>query len=247
MIPDTLLSRFPLFAFLSKADQQSLVQDILEIPYKKGEYIFREGDPADWFHIVKEGTVKCVKSSPDGRDVTLKFLTAGDLFCCEAATLEGSCHPGCAKVLEPATIVKIPKKRYWEILRRNPDMALEVIQYLGERLREAQETAKAMVFHKAERRLAAVLATLAEKTGIPESEGIRLATKVTRRDLADMSGLTVETATRLMSRFKAQHLVTGTAKRLLIRNLNALKAIAYSPVTADSHSPSSVSSACRPR
>ncbi|MFB3146508.1 MAG: cyclic nucleotide-binding domain-containing protein [Nitrospirales bacterium] len=110
------LRSFPLFAPLSESDYDLLLTDIQETPYQKGEYIFREGDPTEWFHIVKEGTVKCVKSSPDGRDMTLKILTPGDLFCCEASVFEGSVHPGCAKVLDGATILKIHKKRYLEIL-----------------------------------------------------------------------------------------------------------------------------------
>ena len=69
----SFLRSFPLFAPLSESDYDLLLTDIQETPYQKGEYIFREGDPTEWFHIVKEGTVKCVKSSPDGRDMTLKI------------------------------------------------------------------------------------------------------------------------------------------------------------------------------
>ena len=225
----TLLRTFPLFAPLSEADFDLLLNDIHEAPYQKGEYIFREGDPTEWFHVVKEGSVKCVKSSPDGRDMTLKVLTPGDLFCCEASVFEGSAHPGCAKVLDGATVLKIPKERYLDILRRNPEMAIEVIQYLGERLREAQENAKSLVFHRAEQRLASILISLAAKAGQPDSEGIRLNTRLTRRDLADMAGLTVETATRIMGRLKAEHIVIGKAKNLVICNLDALKTIANPP------------------
>ena len=60
-----------------------------ETRYGKGEYIFREGDPTEYFHIVKEGSVKCVKSSLDGKECTLKVLMPGDLFCCDAATFDG--------------------------------------------------------------------------------------------------------------------------------------------------------------
>ncbi|MDA0738951.1 MAG: Crp/Fnr family transcriptional regulator [Nitrospirae bacterium] len=224
-----LLRTFPLFAPLSKSDFDLLLNDVQEIPYKKGEYIFREGDPTEWFHIVKDGTVKCVKSSPDGRDMTLKVLTPGDLFCCEASVFEGSAHPGCAKVLDGATVLKIPKARYLEILRRNPEMAIEVIQYLGERLREAQDNAKGLVFHRAERRMASILLSLANKGGQPDPDGIRLQAKLTRRDLADMAGLTVETATRIMGRFKTENIVLGKAKKIVICNLDALKALAHPP------------------
>jgi len=224
-----LLRSFPLFAPLSEADFNLLLKDIQETPYQKGEYIFREGDPTEWFHVLKEGAVKCVKSFPDGRDMTLKVLTPGDLFCCEASVFEGSAHPGCAKVLDRATVLKIPKQRYLDILRRNPEMALEVIQYLGEQLREAQDNAKSLVFHRAERRLASILASLASKAGLPDPDGIRVNARLTRRDLADMAGLTVETATRIMGRFKADRLVIGKAKKLVVCNLDALKALANPP------------------
>ena len=222
----TLLRSFPLFAPLSETDYELLLKDIQEIPYRKGEYIFREGDPTEWFHIVKEGTVKCVKSSADGRDMTLKVLTPGDLFCCEASVFEGSAHPGCAKVLDGATVLKIPKARYLEILRRNPEMAIEVIQYLGERLREAQDNAKSLVFHRAERRLASILLSLANKAGKPDPEGIRLQARLTRRDLADMAGLTVETATRIMGRLKSDRIVIGKAKNIIISDITSLQALA---------------------
>ncbi len=229
MTLSNLLRTFPLFAPLSQSDFDLLLHDVQEIPYKKGEYIFREGDPTEWFHIVKDGTVKCVKSSADGRDMTLKVLTPGDLFCCEASVFEGSAHPGCAKVLDGATVLKIPKARYLEILRRNPEMAIEVIQYLGERLREAQDNAKGLVFHRAEQRMATILISLAFKAGQPDPDGIRLQARLTRRDLADMAGLTVETATRIMGRFKIENIVVGKAKKLVICNLDALKALAHSP------------------
>lgn len=224
-----LLRSFPLFAPLSESDFDLLLQDVQETPYRKGEYIFREGDPTEWFHIVKDGTVKCVKSSPDGRDMTLKVLTPGDLFCCEASVFDGSAHPGCAKVLGGATVLKIPKQRYLEILRRNPEMAMEVIEYLSTRLREAQDNAKSLVFHKAERRLASILVSLANKAGISCPEGVQIQARLTRRDLADMAGLTVETATRLMGRLKAENIVIGKAKNIIICNLAALQALAHSP------------------
>lgn len=219
------LAHLPLFSSLSAAERRELSSQIVESSYGKGEYIFREGDPAEWFHIVKEGTVKCVKSSADGRDVTLKYLLPGDLFCCEAAVFDGSAHPGCAKVLDQAKVVRIKKQAYFDFLRRNPDAALSIIQYLGVRLKEAQEHAKTFAFDHAEQRIASILLTLAQKAGITEPAGIRLGIRLTRKDLADMAGLTVETATRIMSRFKKQDIVKGTAKCLMIINMPYLQTL----------------------
>jgi CRP/FNR family transcriptional regulator len=197
-----------------------------ETHYGRGQYIFREGDPTEYFHIVKEGSVKCVKSSPGGKECTLKVLMPGDLFCCDAAAFDGSYHPGTAQPMGEVSVLRMSKKAYFDMLRRSPDAALEVIKYLGNRLNEAQEKAKVLALDRADQRLASLLVSLAERSGVPESSGIRLAVRLTRQDMANMVGVTTETAIRIMARFKKERLVSGTAARLLIRDLPRLKMIA---------------------
>ena len=226
MSADNLFRSIPLFTHLSETDRQELERQAIEMPCKKGEFIFREGDSAEWFHILKEGTVKCVKSTAEGREVTLKVLMPGDLFCCEASAFNGSSHPGCAQAMDAAKVVKINRKVLLDMIQRNPETAIEIISYLGERLREAQDNAKAFALDSAERRLASLLVNLATKAGLEEEDGLRLNVHLTRQDFADMAGLTVETASRIMSRFKKTQLIKGTARRLMICDLPGLKALA---------------------
>jgi len=222
------LKLIPLFNLLSDRERRKIAGEVVETCYKKGEYIFREGDPADTFHILKSGSVKCVKTSPDGKEVTMKVLMPGDLFCCDAAVLDGAVHPGCAQPMGDVRVLALSKKAYFAMLRRNPDAAMEVIQYLGKRLHEAQENAKVLALNPADQRLASLLANLAARTGVQESGGIRLTVRLTRQDLANMVGITVETAIRVMSRFKRQRLVSGMAKNLMILDLAKLKQLAES-------------------
>jgi len=220
------LKLIPLFTHLSDRERRKIAGEVVETCYKKGEYIFREGDPAEAFHILKSGSVKCVKTSPDGKEITMKVLMPGDLFCCDAAVLDGAVHPGCAQPMGDVRVLALSKKAYFGMLRRNPDAAMEVIQYLGKRLHEAQENAKVLALNPADQRLASLLANLAARTGVRESGGIRLTVRLTRQDLANMVGITVETAIRVMSRFKRQRLVSGTAKNLMILDLAKLKQLA---------------------
>lgn len=220
------LKLIPLFTHLSDRERRKIADEVVETCYKKGEYIFREGDPAETFHILKSGSVKCVKMSPDGKEVTMKVLMPGDLFCCDAAVLDGAVHPGCAQPMGDVRVLALSKKAYFGMLRRNPDAAMEVIQYLGKRLHEAQENAKVLALNPADQRLASLLANLAARTGVRESGGIRLTVRLTRQDLANMVGITVETAIRVMSRFKRQRLVSGMAKNLMILDLAKLKQLA---------------------
>lgn len=228
--PDPL-QKIPLFTLLSERDRRKIASEVTEAHYGKGEYIFREGDPADYFHIVKEGTVKCVKSSSDGKECTLKVLMPGDLFCCEAAVFDGAPHPGSAQPMGDVSILRLRKKSYFEVLRRNPDAALEVIKYLGQRLNEAQENAKVLALDRAEQRLASLLVNLASRSGVREAGGIRLTVHLTRQDLADMASITVETTIRIMGRFKRARVVSGTAKRIVILDLARLKHLASTTST----------------
>jgi CRP/FNR family transcriptional regulator len=124
------------------------------------------------------------------------------------------------------SILRMNKKAYFEMLRRSPDAAIEVIKYLGNRLNEAQEKAKVLALDRADQRLASLLIDLATRSGVKDSQGTRLAIRLTRQDMANMVGTTTETAIRIMSRFKRERLVSGTANRLVIRDLPRLKALA---------------------
>jgi len=224
--PD-LLHAIPLFHALTDADRERLAREVVESHHHKGEYIFREGDPAESFHIVKSGSVKCVKSSGNGKEVTLKVLLPGDLFCCDAVAFEGGTHPGCAQSMGDVTVLRVTKRAYFDLLRRNPDAAMEVIRYLGQRLNEAQESAKVLALDRAEQRLASLLGDFARRAGIPDERGgVRLTIRLTRQDLANMAGLSVETVIRLMSRFKRARLVSGTARSLTIKNPIRLQSVA---------------------
>ena len=179
-----------------------------------------------YFHIVKEGSVKCVKSSLDGKECTLKVLMPGDLFCCDASAFDGASHPGTAQPMGDVSVLRMKKEAYFKMLRGNPDAAMEVIRYLGSRLNEAQEKAKILALDSADQRLASLLVSLAERSGVADPNGVRLSVRLTRQDMANMVGVTTETAIRIIVRFKKNQLVSGTASRLVIRNLSKLKQLA---------------------
>ncbi len=226
MASQSSIDSLPLFACLSEKDRQELAKHAVEVPIQKGQFIFREGDPADWFHIVQHGNVKCVKSNPEGREVTLKVLMPGDLFCCEASAFSGDSHPGCAQSMGDGTVLKIHRTAMLDIIQRNPEAAVSIINYLSQRLRESQDNAKGFALDRAEQRVAALLVNLAERSGIQEDKGLRISVRLTHQDLADMAGLTKETTSRILSRFKKIQIIAGHGKQLLILNLPHLQEMA---------------------
>ena len=150
----------------------------------------------------------------------------GDLFCCDASAFDGASHPGTAQPMGDVSVLRMKKEAYFKMLRGNPDAAMEVIRYLGSRLNEAQEKAKILALDSADQRLASLLVSLAERSGVADPNGVRLSVRLTRQDMANMVGVTTETAIRIIARFKKNQLVSGTASRLVIRNLSKLKQLA---------------------
>ena len=134
------------------------------------------------------------------------------------------------------SVLRLRKKAYFEMLKRNPDAAVEVIKYLGTRLHEAQEKTKVLALEGADQRLAGLLVSLVERSSVRDESGYRLTVRLTRQDLANMVGITTETAIRIMGRFKRARLVTGTAKHLTILDLSRLKQLAVPSILQTSHS-----------
>ncbi len=223
------LRHIPIVSFFKDRDLKSLAEGVTEAHYDKGQFIFKEGDPAEWFHVLTSGAVKCVKTSPQGKDAVLKVLLPGDLFCCEAAVFEGKPHPGCAQPMGPVTVLKIRKETYFRILKQNPEAAMELIKYLGNRLNEAQETAKTFTLERADQRIASLLVRLADRVGKKTPQGVLLDIRLSRQDLADLGGLALETTIRILSRLTTKGLLAKSGRSLVIRDLNRLKILAVAP------------------
>jgi len=220
------LRQIPVLSFLKDQDLKALSEDITEAQYEKGQYIFKEGDPTECFHVLIKGAVKCVKSSQGGKEAVLKMLLPGDLFCCEAAVFDGKPHPGCAQPMGSVTVLKIPKQAYLKLLKTNPTAAVEVIKYLGGRLNEAQETSKTFALERADQRIASLLVKLAGRVGKKTAGGIVLDLKISRQDFADMTGLAVETTIRTISKLTRKRLIAKSDRSLVIRDFKGLKALA---------------------
>ncbi len=95
---------------------------------------------------------------------------------------------------------------YLNLIRQYPEIALRIIALLGDRLQAAMKM-RALSTERVDVRLANILLKLSDKVGEPTSEGLRINLPLSRQDLADMTGTTIETAIRIMSKFRKEELV----------------------------------------
>lgn len=221
------LRTIPLLSFLPDQELRKIASQAIEQRYANDEFVFRDGDHAEWLYFIKSGVVRCMKYGLDGKEFILKPLLPGDSFCCESVTFDQTlAHPGNAQAMGDVTILKISRRTYLRLIEQYPRAGPQVISYLGTRLRESQEVAKSLALDPAETRLASLLIRLAEKIGEPSAQGLRITVTFTREDLGHMSGMTEETVVRIFSRWREQGLIsTDGGKSLVIPTLHALKTL----------------------
>jgi CRP/FNR family transcriptional regulator len=221
----TTLKSNPVFAGLPARELEALAAAAREDTYKAREYIFMEGDPARWLCVVMSGRVKIVRHSRTGKDVVLELLGPGEVFG-GVAVIEKRPYPAAAQAVEATTVLKIPAEALIPATERHPAIIKEMALMIGRRLRTAHDSVKSLSVDPVEARLAAALLRLAERDGTLTKAGLALPFHLTRQSLADMTGTTVETAIRIMSRWLKDRLVIDESGHLLVADKTALAEIA---------------------
>lgn len=219
------LQAMPILSSLSQRDWEKVKHLFIEKHFGKDDYIFFEGDPSSWLGVVLEGRVKVIKHSEAGKDVVLDVISPGEMLG-EVAAFNREPHPATAQAMEPTVVASIHQDDYHRLLEQYPALALKVIEEQGRRLREAQDMIKSMAVERVERRIARILLKLAATTGSSNEEGIVIELPLTRQDIAQMAGTTVETAIRTMSKFRKKGLVQTKRSRVIILEPHELVKIA---------------------
>ena len=209
----------PLLATLKKDDRAALEPLCRMRGYEKGETVFREGDPADRIHFVYAGRVKIVKSA-GARDIILEILGPGEPVGAVAAFERGK-FPASAVAIEPSGLLSIPEREFFALLERRPDMTRHMLAGLTVRLMMLNKRLADMT-GSAESRAARLFLTLAERMGRKTAEGTVIPLALSRQELADLIGTTLETAIRLMSRWQKEGVVITQSDGFTIPNVGAL-------------------------
>lgn len=214
----------PAFAALRPGDVQSLAVVAREERVRARDYVFMEGDPARWFCLVKTGHVKILRHARGGRDVVLELLGPGEMFG-GVAVIERRPYPASAQATEPSVIVKIPQEPIVALAEREPSIVREIALMIGRRLRGAHDSVTSLAADPVEARLAAALVRLADREGSRSAAGVALPFPLTRQSLADMTGTTVETTIRIVSRWLKDRIVVEEGGHLVLRDIDALRGL----------------------
>lgn len=220
----SLLKSLPLLADLPDRELQRLAAQCRIDHYAAGATIFYQGDPTTRIWIVRTGQVKIVRHDETGRETILEIIPQAEAF--GGAVIFVPRQPATAQAMTDAEVVSFSSEVYAEFISGNPALALKLIRMLGGRLHSFMQM-NALAGERVERRLAHILIKLAARSGRPDPEGVLITIPLSRQDLADMAGTTLETTIRLMSRFRSEGLVkTRRGGYLVIGDIDRLREMA---------------------
>lgn len=212
----------PLLSALRKDDREALAPLCRMRGFEKAETIFHEGEPADRIHFVVLGRVKIVKAA-GGRDVILEILGPGEPVGA-VAVFERKPFPASALTIEPSSILSIPEREFFALIEKRPEMMRHLLAGLTYRLMMVNRRLADMT-GSAEYRAARLFLTLADRVGLPKDGGVYIPLTLSRQEIADLIGTTLETAIRLMSRWQKDEIVMTDKSGFFVPAVAELRAM----------------------
>ncbi|MGD1036003.1 MAG: Crp/Fnr family transcriptional regulator [Roseiarcus sp.] len=213
------------FAGWSPADLDSLLALARSTRFPKGSTVFEQDAPASSFYLLLDGHVQATKLTPDGQQVIIRYVEPGELFGI-ATQMRQKAYPASAKAIVDSVALVWPSAAWPELAGKFPALSASLLQAVGSRLAEANIRVLEMSTEAVERRVAHALLRLAEQSGRKVEGGVEIVFPVTRRDLAEMTGTTLFTVSRILRAWQDDGLVASGRRRIVVREADRLSSIA---------------------
>lgn len=194
-----------------------------EKEYKKGSYLFREGELADGIFYIRSGKIKIGKITPDGREITFRICSEGDfiseirLFCAL------STYRVQAKVIEDCKCIKIEKQKLEEKLFLTPSLAIGFLQMMGTEQQKTQSKFRDLILHGKKGALYSTLIRMTNSYGIQKNGGILIDLPLKNQELANFCGMSREVVNRLLNGLKNDGIIKMEDGKIFVCDLQYLK------------------------
>ncbi len=213
-----------LFNALTAPERQDLIDHSFMAYAERGETIWMAGSPSEFSGLAASGFVKMTRTTSSGQEVAMELLGPGQIFGLLAA-IEGRPFPLSAVAVTHCWYLKIPSRVVLPIYHASSALKDQVVRTIGPRVRRAHDMMSRLSTGTAEERIAAVLFILADSYGISKGKKIRLVVPLTRQEIGEMAGTTVETTIRVMSRWQKDGLLTTNHQVITILDAPQLEEV----------------------
>ncbi|MFV8752584.1 Crp/Fnr family transcriptional regulator [Nannocystaceae bacterium ST9] len=217
------LRKIPMFAAVSPTKLQDLVPvvELREIPRR--QVIYLPGDPGDKVFFINGGRVKTSKVTRDGKELTLAYRGAGQIFG-ELAVVDLSPREEMAEAMKNAIITELPVEVFKDLLMGDAKLCFQFMAEFGRRRKQLETKLEHLVFKDVQAKLAALLLELGEEYGQENEEGVLIGLKITHQEMANLIGSTRETISLTLAQFKKRGLLEMNGRAVILLDHEGLKA-----------------------
>lgn len=225
-VEECILCEARLFSGLSSDQVCDIKGMVGKQTYVKRDVIFREGDPCDRLFIIKEGMVRLSKSLPDGREQLMCPRGASQLigFC----NSNGGTYPVTAVALTSVNSCSIDHKNMKRVLEVNPAAAMEVIGQLNQELSKSQAMICNLGLKTAAEKVASFILSLLPAEA---DNGILIPLPLSRLEIGEMLGLTIETVSRIMAELRREEVIESPRGGVLVQDIARLRNLSGDQIT----------------
>jgi CRP/FNR family transcriptional regulator, cyclic AMP receptor protein len=216
-----VVRKAPLFTALDEAAAASLRASMDSVKIAKGSVLFAEGDEGDHLYVIVEGKLKLGTSSGDGRENLLSILGPGEMFG-ELSLFDPGPRTSTATAVTDARLLSLGQEKLIPWLAENPQVALQLLARLAQRLRRTNEAVGDLVFSDVPGRVAKALIDLGERFGKQTDEGLFVHHDLTQEELAQLVGASRETVNKALADFAGRGWLKLDGRAVLITDFDRL-------------------------
>ena len=215
-VDNSLVAHLPLFAGFSAEDLDEILREARSARHAKNSAIFSQGEDAHSFFLLLHGHVRASKTTPTGEQVVVRYVTPGETF--GIAMAIGLQHyPATATAVDESVVLAWPTGAWPRLVAKYPALATNTLQTVGSRLQETHTRVIEMSTQQVEQRVAHALLRLAKQSGRKLDHGIEIDFPISRQDIAQMTGTTLHTVSRILSGWEQLGLVESGRQRIILR------------------------------
>jgi len=221
----SLVTNLPMFAGLSPAEQDELLREARSIRYPKGTAVFDQGADADRFFVLLHGHLRVEKTTSQGQQSVVRYVSSGELFGV-AQAMNLTQYPATAVAAVDSIALAWPSSSWGRLIVKHPSLAASALQTVGNRLQDTQARVMEISNEQVEQRVAHALLRLAKQAGKKVDAGVEIDFPISRQDIAEMTGTTLHTVSRILSAWESEGLVEGGRQRIVLRDAHRLHGLA---------------------
>ena len=215
-VDTSLVAHLPLFAGFTNEELEEILREARSSRHAKNTAIFAQGEDAHSFFLLLHGHVRAAKTTPTGEQIVVRYVAPGEIFGV-APAIGLARYPATATAVDDSVVLSWPAAAWPRLVARFPALAANTLQAVGSRLQESHIRVVEMSTQQVEQRIAHALLRLAKQSGRKLDHGVEIDFPISRQDIAQMTGTTLHTVSRILSGWEQLGLIESGRQRIVLR------------------------------